>query len=1074
MAALKTTVIALLLLAVASAANASPNMSTISGTVYNADGSTCNSCLITFQPPNNSPQVITGNPAAIYIRPASTTTDSSGALTPINLVQGSSLVVTQSAPDGSYAGAVPVVVPYIQSASFVQLISQNVIQPGTTVVNGFAVGTATLTAAGSPYASAVTDFMLACDATAGDVTYDLPASTGGGRWLDIQKVDSSTNTCTLVAGGSDTISGAASLTLTAQYQGYMVDDMQLGAWQTITSSLGNALPCINGAACGQINVAAYGTVGQNSWGMEAVAVTTNGTTTVTCTTNCGHVKAGQYIAIEKARAATAMATPSPVATPVTMSPGTYTTPPNASQAMALAAGCTLFNATGCKGTSGDSVFACQSFPPYEAGNSITVDGHTYTVSGTSLGSSNIGITGTLATTFDNASVTGANCSTTRNYKVWAVDAFGGLSPMGSASSTASANQENLYNMDQVHVTPDANAVAYLFASAEGAGSYSLVGLEDTDTKVYNPQTSTGTSRYANDPWALTSVPQGIAKHAPTDVVFHNTGYYALYPHNLPDGAAVPPDGGEAGWFLAQVVSVSGTTITLNAAVPLSVTTTLYHDDGPPINAAIVAAEVTGFAIGTPFADVYMPPGVYPIATTVTTTANFVDFHLHGAGGKGESGAGNGQSGTTTLVNLVLGNEALNVVGPNPYPELDHFMIADDNGSTARVALNIDSPNIAAAPTGQGWVHDMALCGANTNLRLANVNTQNVEFTAFDRINNCNEVSGSNVGEPEYGFNILSGNSLSHTIHETHLTAEWATAGVGSYEWSQGSTFVTSGGFLLAPFNSTNSTYDYGRYEWTTRFLVGLVNGGGLASQGLTVTRNLFTANMYYPDCSFFSLTAGGPDKFSANTLYSPVGLRENNTVCSNGVFTATDSHINIDSDGNIYDNISTPFTAAQNVITASNISTKSDMYLVTGLPTAIPVSNVAPTSQTIQAPCPFTMLQAQGTTMKTACVGLGYGFHDFFPYQAGTADLHGTLTVNLNGQVICSWKIRSANDMSSGGANIMNQFSPEVPASWQCSSSCGNVGTFNVCFSNTNGIEVENFSSNQTVNFLLTETNGLP
>lgn len=56
------------------------------------------------------------------------------------------------------------------------------------------------------------------DASAGNVTLTLTAVSGSVKYLVVKRLDNSTNTVTIAAAGTDTIDGAASITLTMQYQ----------------------------------------------------------------------------------------------------------------------------------------------------------------------------------------------------------------------------------------------------------------------------------------------------------------------------------------------------------------------------------------------------------------------------------------------------------------------------------------------------------------------------------------------------------------------------------------------------------------------------------------------------------------------------------------------------------------------------------------------------------------------------------------------------------------------------------------------------------------------------------------
>lgn len=73
-----------------------------------------------------------------------------------------------------------------------------------------------------------------CDATSGNQSDTLPAATGTGRMMVYQKIDATANTCTLTLAGSDTIQGATSVTLTTQWQAYVLQDRASGSWRVLT------------------------------------------------------------------------------------------------------------------------------------------------------------------------------------------------------------------------------------------------------------------------------------------------------------------------------------------------------------------------------------------------------------------------------------------------------------------------------------------------------------------------------------------------------------------------------------------------------------------------------------------------------------------------------------------------------------------------------------------------------------------------------------------------------------------------------------------------------------------------
>ena len=81
---------------------------------------------------------------------------------------------------------------------------------------GISSGTGTVTVG-------ATDGIILADATAGVVTVDLPAAEQStGRTLTVKKIDATANGVVLDGSGSETIDGAATQTITAQYMALTV------------------------------------------------------------------------------------------------------------------------------------------------------------------------------------------------------------------------------------------------------------------------------------------------------------------------------------------------------------------------------------------------------------------------------------------------------------------------------------------------------------------------------------------------------------------------------------------------------------------------------------------------------------------------------------------------------------------------------------------------------------------------------------------------------------------------------------------------------------------------------------
>lgn len=77
-------------------------------------------------------------------------------------------------------------------------------------------------------ALAATDFTVLCDATSGAVTANLPAAVDGTVYV-IKKTDVSANAVTVDGNASETIDGATTLVLAAQWDSCMIQALG-GAW----------------------------------------------------------------------------------------------------------------------------------------------------------------------------------------------------------------------------------------------------------------------------------------------------------------------------------------------------------------------------------------------------------------------------------------------------------------------------------------------------------------------------------------------------------------------------------------------------------------------------------------------------------------------------------------------------------------------------------------------------------------------------------------------------------------------------------------------------------------------------
>ena len=89
--------------------------------------------------------------------------------------------------------------------------------------------------ADTPYTLVSECGYLRCNAVGGNMTVNLPAATGNGRLVTIKKIDASANTVTIDGSGTETIDGALTYVLTAQWHVVQFIDAASGKWE-ITST----------------------------------------------------------------------------------------------------------------------------------------------------------------------------------------------------------------------------------------------------------------------------------------------------------------------------------------------------------------------------------------------------------------------------------------------------------------------------------------------------------------------------------------------------------------------------------------------------------------------------------------------------------------------------------------------------------------------------------------------------------------------------------------------------------------------------------------------------------------------
>jgi len=103
-----------------------------------------------------------------------------------------------------------------------------------TNVSALAFYGVTITSANSPYTLVSEAGALYCNSAGGDITVNLPPAIGLGRVITIVKTSAS-NTVTVDGSGSETINGATTYALTAQYEVLQIIDAAPGVWYIINT-----------------------------------------------------------------------------------------------------------------------------------------------------------------------------------------------------------------------------------------------------------------------------------------------------------------------------------------------------------------------------------------------------------------------------------------------------------------------------------------------------------------------------------------------------------------------------------------------------------------------------------------------------------------------------------------------------------------------------------------------------------------------------------------------------------------------------------------------------------------------
>jgi hypothetical protein len=649
----------------------------------------------------------------------------------------------------------------------------------------------------------------------------------------------------------------------------------------------DVLPPYNGTHTNEKNILDFGAIASTA---RINCSTTTGQTNVTCSgIGSSDFAVNQYVALYGAGAAPSVAQPTGfVAQPTT----TTNSPSSATRFTRFTQGCTVQNALAwC--TAGSSVCGVSNVSFYEQGQTVTIAGAgvagaalTSTISTLDDGVNAITLATAASTTVSGASMTGANCTTTRRYQAYPIDSRGGWGPptaVTTVNNTASALNWGNWVDVQVNVPQPPNApnpnyplpssipIAWAFYCAEGTASLQLCGVEvPTYSYLFNSSDPA--------PWN-DQLLGGFNKGFPTVVTFHDVG--RPYGHDVIQGIS-PPTSLVNQILLARIVSKSGTTVQLNIAPSQTGTFTMGHDNGPNINAAINASCVN-FLCGTVYTP--MEPNLFPVASPILALRGQGLFLLGGASPIGAEPNSLAASGWLWVG--ALGGTLLQL-NQEEKPEIQNLSLQSTaynlGGSTMGVSIDMDAfdpgDGLGTILTcGRETFRDIYTGQASVGIRLANINTQNCEFGVLESsiinwVYGATFVSASNIG-----FLLNSSNALATRIDGSSLTGNigiWSNqAGFYAVESEMGQADEIS--VFLASGIGHPVTIETSRIEHAARAVYTPNTAGAIGTQ-LSLRGTTWTDMRIPLDGGFITVAGGSATILDGNEF-------QNAQLSTNGDFT---------------------------------------------------------------------------------------------------------------------------------------------------------------------------------------------
>ncbi len=675
-----------------------------------------------------------------------------------------------------------------------------------------------------------------------------------------------------------------------------------GAWATGTMGLWqcnspiiplrfdgtDVLAPYNGTRTNEKNILDFGAVASTT---RINCSATAGQTNVTCTgIGTSDFGVNQNIALYAAGPAPSVSQP----TGFVVQPTTTTnSPSSATRNTRFAQGCTVQNALAwC--TAGSSICQLSNVGFYEQGQTVTIAGAgvggaalTSTLTSLDDAGDDAVLATAASTTVNGAAMTGANCTTNRSYQAYPIDARGGWGPptaVTTVSNTASALNWGDWVDVQVNVPQPPNAPnpnyplpssipqAWAFYCAEGTAPLQLCGVEvPTYSYLFNSSDPA--------PWNDQLI-GGFNKGFPTVVTFHDVG--RPYGNDVIQGGTSPA--GLVNQILfAKVISITGNTVKLSVAPSQSGTFTMGHDNGPNINAAIIASCDSLHACGT----VYTPfePNLFPVASPVVAVRGRGLELLGGAGPIAAEPSAIAPSGWQWVG--ALGGTMLQL-NQEEKPQVQDLSLQSNggvSGSTMGVTIDMDAYDPGdglgvVLNCGRETFRDTYTGQASVGIRLANINTQNCEFGVLES-SIINFVYGpAFVSNSNIGFLLNSSNALGTRIDGSILAGDigiWSNqAGFYAVQSTMGQNDEIS--VFLASGIGHPVTIETSRIEHAARAVYSPNVGQPIGTQ-LTLRGTTWTDMRVPSDGGFITLAGSSPTILDGNEFQlSQVGVNNDFTT----------------------------------------------------------------------------------------------------------------------------------------------------------------------------------------------------